>query len=260
MTSLTLTFVKSVFPVLRHLQIHRATNCIVSPRFKCSMATQPTLNDSELIDNVMQFWFGNTQFSKFDTLESKQELWWKGSEEIDNEIRTRFGADVEMALNGDLDHLINNQYHGINSDLALTVMLDQFPRNIFRGTARAFSGDSKSRQIVMSVLQPQKWNVVQAKLPCTVRMTFMLSLMHQESVSDLDLCISEMQKMINELEQAGGPGAKSMEMMRRSCAFAEKHRDILVRFGRYPHRNEVLQRESTAEELDYLKDGDRFGQ
>lgn len=224
------------------------------------MAVHSTRNDSELVENVVKLWFGSTKFSRYDTMESQKELWWGGSKKIDDDIRNRFGTDVERALNGDLDHLINHDEHGVRGDLALTIILDQFPRNIYRGSAKAFVGDAKSREIVMSLLEPSRWQVAKDSLPCMIRFSFMLPLMHQESVSDLDRCINEIQKMTDELKLGGEQAAECVKIFQQSRDFAEKHRDIIQRFGRFPHRNEVLDRESTDEEIEYLKSADRFGQ
>lgn len=216
--------------------------------------------DVQVIDEVILFWFGKTSFSRYDVFPSQYKLWYGGGKEIDDTIRNRFGSNVERALAGQLDYWVGTDTQGLKGALALTIILDQFPRSIYRGKSKAYAGDVQTRDIVQSLLQPEKWEEVKRLFPPTVCISFMLPLMHQESVEDLNTCYSEVEKMAKELEQEGEQGTKSLETLRQTLTFTVQHRDIVTKFGRYPYRNEALQRESSAEELQFLNDGPRFGQ
>lgn len=217
-------------------------------------------SDTNLIDDVISFWFGKTSFSRYDTFESKFKLWYGGDKETDDLIRNRFGYHVERALNNELDHLLNHESRPAKGELALTIILDQFPRNIYRCSAKAFSGDLKARGVVLSLLEPDRWQTVTDILPPAVCMSFMLPLMHQESLDDLNLCIDEAGKIAQQLEQEGEQARNCTEKIRGVQAYAKQHRDIIAKYGRYPYRNEVLQRQSTEEEAEFIKYGPRYGQ
>lgn len=216
--------------------------------------------NGQVVHDVITHWFGSIDIPRYGTLKAQYPLWYSGTKEIDDDIRNQFGKEVEMALNGELDHLIGSTEYPIKADLAMVVLLDQYSRNIYRGTAKAFAGDEKSRDIVMKLLQPDRWSQAKEMLPPAVRMTFALPLMHQESLGDLDRCIEFTKEHIQECLEGGAEGAECAEQMEGSLSFAESHREIVAKFGRYPYRNEVLGRQSTPEELEFLENGPRFGQ
>lgn len=215
---------------------------------------------TQLIDDIVSFWFGKSSFSRYDTFASQSELWCGGGQETDDLIRNSFGSLTECALSNELDHLLNHKSRPARGDLSLIIMLDQFPRNIYRRHAKAFSGDAKSREIVQSVLEPERWKIITDILPPVVCMWFIIPLMHQESLEDVNRCVDALDKMAQQLEQEGEQASDCAKKVRRYQAGAKQHRDIIVKFGRYPHRNEVLQRQPTEEEVEFIKNGPRFGQ
>lgn len=231
-----------------------------SPMATASTMTMKSKEDGQLIHEVLQFWFGTTEFSPFDAMKSQFELWYGASEETDKYIQNKFGTHVQRALNDEHDDFIGHPEFPIKSELALVVMLDQFTRNIYRGTSRAFAGDAKSRDIVYGLMEPERWKLAKKTLPVAVRMSFMLPLMHQESLEDHDVCIKYIKDMIEESKELGEEAKDCTSSLEDGLEFAQNHRAIIEKFGRYPYRNKVLNRQSTGEEEEFLKDGPRFGQ
>ena len=184
-------------------------------------------------DAVLDFWFGPPDRRDFGW---PREAWFRGGPEFDALCR-RFEPAVEEALAGGFDDWRWRARHC----LALILLLDQFPRNIFRGTARAFAGDPRACGLAHFAVARGFDRAVTGAL----RTFFYLPLEHSEALADQDLVV----RLFDAYE-----GADSREYGRR-------HRDIIRRFGRFPHRNAVLGRPSTPEEEAFAADPDnRFGQ
>lgn len=156
--------------------------------------------------------------------------WFRKDEAFDHEFRTRFQGAHEAALRGDLDAWAQDA----QSALALLILLDQFPRNAFRGTSRMFESDAKAREIARLAVQAGH----DARAATDLRNFFYLPFMHSEELTDQDLAV--------ELARALGD---------ESLRWAVIHRDIIEKFGRFPHRNAMLGRTSTPEEQRFLDDG-----
>lgn len=198
----------------------------------------------EAADGVLDFWFGALDQDGF-AAPSQGKLWFGG--QADALIQQRFGERVEQALAGQLDDWTREP----GSLMALITLLDQFPRNIYRGSPRAFSGDSRARALVNDAIA----RGVDRKMPASWRIMFYLPLEHAESLADQNLCVAMVELLL-----AATPLARRAEL-EGSLEWATRHRDIVTRFGRFPHRNQVLQREPTREEVAWLDTGgDRFGQ
>ena len=189
--------------------------------------------DSRGIREILDFWFlplGDPEHGK------PREFWWDSTPELDAEIRSRFGALFDKAVMGELDGWCKSP----DGALALILLCDQFARNMHRRTPRAFSGDAKARETARYALArnyPAAYND-------DMRLFFFMPFQHSEDLGDQDFCCA--------LFASLGDGTNEK--------YAIDHRNIVARFGRFPHRNEALGRTSTAEELDYLKTADRFGQ
>lgn len=224
------------------------------------MATTRRRSEQELIKDVLTHWFGSTTVHRFDTLESQYPKWYKGSKEIDDDIRARFGEDVEIALEGGWDQLINTGEHPVTGPLALVILLDQYTRNIFRGSAKAYAGDDKCIQVASGMLAPNRWPQAKEQLSAPQLVSFLLPLMHQESLHHLDTCVEKISELIEESKAAGEEAAKVTNVLENNLGYAHRHRDIVMKFGRYPYRNDVLGRTCTPEELEFLENGPRFGQ
>jgi uncharacterized protein (DUF924 family) len=192
---------------------------------------------------ILDFWCmprGDARYGE------SRDIWFVCGPEFDAEIRRRFGRDIERALARRYDHWIDTA----DGALALVLLLDQFTRNVHRGQARAFAGDARAQRLSLQAHA----SGLDAEL-ATVGLVFLaIPLMHAE---DLDLqheCVRRFQRLLDtcppELE----------DTLARHLHFAELHRDIVARFGRFPHRNAALGRTSTPAEETFLKDGPRFGQ
>jgi uncharacterized protein (DUF924 family) len=166
----------------------------------------------------------------------RREIWFKSTPEFDDEIRRRFGGLVEQAIAGELDAWRKSP----DGALALAILCDQFTRNIHRKTIRAYSGDPKARETTRFALA-RNYPAVYAP---EMRLFFYTPLHHSEELGDQELCITLLAAFDDGTDNKRGVG----------------HRDIVARFGRFPHRNAVLGRESTAEELEFLRTAERFGQ
>lgn len=172
--------------------------------------------------------------------------WFTGGAELDSDIGRRFGAAVALAQAGDLIEWESEP----QNRLALILLLDQFPRNIFRGKARAFHGDARAQRLV-SIGIAHKADL---SLPWLGRVFFYMPLMHAE---DLQLQ-EEGVRRYRSLAAAAPEDLR--DVMQSSLTYAEQHRDIIARLGRFPHRNSALGRTNTALEFEFLKIGPRFGQ
>jgi len=170
------------------------------------------------------FWFS----------EGARPLWFRSTPEFDEIIRKRFGGVWEAARRGELDHWAETP----EGALALVIVLDQFPLNMFRGEAASFSTEAQARAIADRVIQAG-WD---RQVDDAARAFLYLPFMHSESLVDQDRAV--------ELYRAAG--------LADSLRWAEHHREIILRFGRFPHRNAVLGRESTAEEILWLASKEAF--
>ncbi|WP_415901800.1 DUF924 family protein [Neptuniibacter sp. QD29_5] len=199
----------------------------------------------EKIDEVLGFWFG--QIDDGFTVCDRSELWWAGSPENDRLINELFGHQVRQALRGDLDAWAETP----RGRLALILLLDQFTRTIYRGSADAFSGDSQALQLCLS----GRTQGYDKALEVVERTFFYMPLEHAENLQMQKLCVSSFEQMLLEVA-----GEKKLQV-ENWLDFACQHYEQIERFGRFPHRNEVLGRSSTPEELAYLlQSHSRWGQ
>lgn len=203
------------------------------------------MKDDEAVSGILQFWFNGIE-DGFD-VGGQTDLWFKGSEAVDREIRQRFGGLVESALAGELSHW---QQHR-DSALALVILLDQFTRNIYRGSADAFAGDARARGVVEMALERS----FDRRLGFVRRTFLYMPLMHSETLSDQQRCVTLFEALLSEVPAEGKP------MISSNLKFARQHRQLIEQYGRFPHRNAALGRPSTAAEIAYLEGGGaRFGQ
>jgi uncharacterized protein (DUF924 family) len=162
--------------------------------------------------------------------EAGADRWFRRDDAFDLEFRTRFLGAYAAACNGELDAWAQDA-HGA---LALLILLDQFPRNAFRGTPRMFETDAKAREIARRAVQAGS----DAQFDADLRQFFYLPFMHSEQLPDQDLGVALASKLGDD-----------------SLRWANLHREIIERFGRFPHRNAVLGRATTPEEQRFLDDG-----
>lgn len=194
---------------------------------------------------ILDYWFGPIAVDGF-CAEDRNRLWFRSNPATDADIHTRFGNLIGQGLAGALDSWAETP----RGRLALILVLDQFTRNVYRGSAAAFSGDDQARALVQTGLERGH---DQALTPIE-RSFFYLPLEHSETLADQQRGVTLLQALQQSLPEPLQPRLQS------ALDHALQHRDIIARFGRFPHRNAVLGRTSTAAELDYLKDASRFGQ
>jgi uncharacterized protein (DUF924 family) len=179
---------------------------------------------------VLEFWFSD----------QSRPLWFERNAAFDEEMRGRFGATVAAACLGELDYWVR----AVDSSLALLLLLDQFPRNIHRGTLRAFAGDARARATANTAIE----RGFDRRTPLDRRFFFYLPFEHSEDPKDQARSVALFRRWTEEHRGAAREGAQ--EQMR----YALRHQEIVQRFGRLPHRNVVLGRESTPAEIDFLKE------
>lgn len=167
--------------------------------------------------DVLRFWF-----------EEHPKDWFVKNPDFDAEIRARFLSLHEAAAAGHLAHWADEA----RSCLALVIVLDQFPRNIYRGDARAFATDELARAAARVILE-RGWD---KRMTQAEQLFAYLPFEHSESLEDQNLSCELMKDF-------------DAEQLR----YAIRHREIIERFGRFPHRNDILGRESTAAEIEFLK-------
>jgi alkyl hydroperoxide reductase subunit AhpC/uncharacterized protein (DUF924 family) len=169
-------------------------------------------------------------------------VWFGKSEQTDQEIWSRFGSDVALASKGHFDHWALDVEHP-RLLVALVIMLDQFPRNMYRDTPRMYDCDAHCLSLVKRGLRVG----VSAHLRPMERVFLCLVLTHSESMDDQHLCMGEWDSVMNQLAP-DDPLNAFHEIFHRHFA-------VIKRFGRFPHRNKILERTSTASEEDFLADG-----
>ena len=194
---------------------------------------------------VLEFWFGESLEQGWPE-RSRNGLWFRADAGVDQEIRERFGAMVDAAVEKEW---VDWEAKPL-SRLALILLLDQFPRNIYRGSAEAFSGDHRAVTLAMEGIA----RGMDRKLPWIGRVFFYMPLMHAEDLDLQDECLAAFRQLRDDMPD------NLREQVEGNIAFAQEHRDIIDRFGRFPHRNVALGRQSSAEELAFLEHGSSFGQ
>jgi uncharacterized protein (DUF924 family) len=192
---------------------------------------------------LREFWLGKVPLST-DEIAERMEWWFGGAapdvqRQRDAQIRIRFGKLLDRAAQGELDAWGDSP----RRRLSLIVLLDQFPRNIYRGTARAFSCDAQALGLALGGMQ----SGADGALDPVERMFFYMPLQHAESLEVQDESVAAFRRLVNEAPQP------LRAVFAGTLQYAEEHRRTIQRFGRFPHRNSALGRTSTPEEAGYLQ-------
>jgi uncharacterized protein (DUF924 family) len=204
--------------------------------------------ERQLITTILDYWFSD--IGEGFELRQQHKRWYSGDTCVDQHIKQHFAEIFERAVDGHLSHWAVAS-GSVSSLMALVIVLDQFGRNIYRGSARAFSGDVLARAVVNKGLQQG----LDQRLSYMQRSFFYMPLEHSESLADQHRGVELFEQLWRQAPAEGKATIKS------SLDFAIRHRKIIARFGRFPHRNQVLGRASTDEEQAYLDGGGaRFGQ
>jgi uncharacterized protein (DUF924 family) len=177
---------------------------------------------------ILDFWFGPPDSADYGTT---RDAWFRKNAAFDAEIRRRFGAVIETALGGGLD-----DWTAPRAALARVLVLDQFTRNCYRDSARAFSGDAQALAAATAAVDQGR----DRELIPVERWFLYMPFEHSESPVAQARSLTLFTRLSHETGLAD------------PLAWAEKHAAIIRRFGRYPHRNALLGRESTAEEITFL--------
>lgn len=186
---------------------------------------------------IYEFWFGAPDSDGHGEV---REFWFGGGPQIDREIRERFLGHYESAAAGQF----GNWTSGPRSSIALIVLLDQFPRNIFRGDKRSFAADPLALEYARGLVS----GPFHDELITVEKLFAYLPFEHSEDIEDQKTCL--------DLYRAIDPHDQKEEWI----DFAVQHYDIVERFGRFPHRNAILGRDSTPEEEAWLASSDQhFG-
>jgi uncharacterized protein (DUF924 family) len=174
-------------------------------------------------DDVLAFWLD----------EVGEKGWYKATDEVDAQIRDRFLEPWKLCRDGSYGLWLTYP----SGTLAYSILLDQFPRNMFRGEAKAFSTDPIALAACKMAVG-RDWDL---KIDPPARQFFYLPLMHSENLSDQDRCVRLMKTRLADAHE--------------NLLHAKVHREIIRRFGRFPFRNEALRRSTTKLEAEFLNNG-----
>ena len=202
--------------------------------------------DQLRIDVILSFWFTDKELTA-PQIDGRMDMWFSKDAVFDQQIVAEFADDVESASKGELDHWA----HKPRGRLALILLLDQFRRNIYRNTKDAFSKDKEALKLCVEGAVEKKDH----GLSPIQRVFFYMPLQHAES--------RRVQKKSREIYQrlAESVSTTYRDTFETVLQFAELHSDIVEQFGRFPHRNVLLNRANTPEEDEYLAaDAPTFGQ
>lgn len=193
--------------------------------------------DEKKIDAIMNYWFGDLQTADLPGNESTA-LWFGGSKEIDTEITELFAKDLECAIAGEYDDWVETP----RGRLALIILFDQFSRNIYRSTPDAFSQDSKALTLCLEGVKARDDHT----LALIQRVFFYMPLEHSEDLLMQQQSVTAFQSLANiSMPETSG-------VYQAFLKYAFMHYDVIKQFGRFPHRNMILNRQSTEAEALFL--------
>lgn len=194
---------------------------------------------------LLDHWFGETRQHPA-RIASRASWWFGGSGTVDRELGERWEEHAKRAAAGELDDWADDP----EGRLALILLLDQLPRHLYRGTPAAFAQDPKAQRLAVDGLVKR----MDHGLDPAARAFFYMPLEHAENPRMQALSVAAFSRLALDHPELDVLGAQFLP-------FAEQHREIIDRFGRFPHRNEILGRETTAEEQAFLdQGGETFGQ
>jgi len=186
------------------------------------------------IDAILDYWLGNRRFD-----EARLRFWFGGSETIDAYIRSHFKADLWRAVRGELEHWKTTP----QGWLALIILLDQFSRNIYRGTAKAFAQDAQALALSLEGINQG----IDRRLQPIERVFFYMPMQHAEDREIQARSVQAFAELLRDVP-AGERG-----LFEGFLDYAIRHRQVIERFGRFPDLNVILGRQSTSEEIEFLK-------
>ena len=201
----------------------------------------------ERYEEILEYWFGedfdeDTQVTRDSILVQE---WFRPTKDMDQEIKGYFEKDLKAAQKGKLDDWEDDP----ESRLALLVLLDQFSRNIYRGDAKAFDNDLRALELSLKSIK----DGFDGRVSFVQRQFYYMPLMHAENLEVQQTSVQVFTKLILEAERYEDP---SLDYLRSVLDFAKQHLDVFQTFGRFPWRNDALNRRSTTEERLFLSDPD----
>ena len=205
-----------------------------------SKGASVTDEDLARIDQILSFWFREQELSA-PQIDRRMDIWFGEDPVFDHEIKKEFADDVNRASEGKLDHWAAEP-HG---RLALIILIDQFRRNIYRNTAEAFAKD----RLALKLCVEGAMQKLDRGLTPIQRVFFYMPLQHAESKKVQAKAVELYNRLVESVSKT------YQETFLTVAQFAELHKDIIDRFGRFPHRNKALGRKSSADELAYLGEG-----
>ncbi len=187
---------------------------------------------------ILEFWFGGPEDAG-SVSSDRGKFWFRGGDEVDRQIRKKFSKSLELAARGELDDWRRTP----QGTLALILVLDQLPRNMFRGSAQAYAYDRQAQSLCLNGLAQG----IDTSLTVPERAFFYMPLEHAEDLSLQQQSVAVFTRLLEEAQ------APLQGLCKGFLDYALRHLEVIERFGRFPHRNEVLGRNSTDEEIEFLK-------
>lgn len=192
-----------------------------------------------LAQQILDFWFCDID-PNGNVPQEMISRWFQKNPDFDQDIKTRFGAYIDDANQGTFDDCLGHA----QDELGIIILLDQFPRNIYRGSDKSFAQDPKARSITKQGIETQSYK----KLFPIQQLFYLLPLEHSEEIADQNLSV----QLYRELADSVNP--EDSARFEIFYDYALRHQVVIERFGRFPHRNAVLKRTSTEEEIAFLEE------
>ncbi|RYH05822.1 DUF924 domain-containing protein [archaeon] len=195
--------------------------------------------------DVLEYWFVNTRNGVLSSIQQRMAVWFFRSVPDFEAVQLENEGLIDKCANDETGWDLEHDHEAV---MATVIVLDQFSRAVHRGTARAFESDEKSAAIIRRMLLETDWFII--KYSPIERLFLIVALQHSEKMENQELGVS--------LAPRVGENATEdiIEYFESIKGFPMEHYDVIKQFGRYPHRNELLSRESTAEELQWLESPD----
>jgi uncharacterized protein (DUF924 family) len=205
----------------------------------------PALSPIASPEDVLTYWFDGMNQEGVPS-PATMDRWFGGTADVDDEIRAGFTSTIEAALAGQLEAWSSTP----RGRLALIIVLDQLTRNVYRGTPAAFSGDARAQVHTLAAVDSDEHRQL-TSIECNF---LYMPFEHAEDAAMQTRAVALYEELLADVSAAARP------VYEEALKYAVEHREVIERFGRFPHRNAILGRESTREEREYLEGGGaRFG-
>jgi uncharacterized protein (DUF924 family) len=234
---------------------------LISLRPPATLAVSIAVSDHDFLNTaaeLLDFWFGdlddvtllNREAEPFSTHFAR---WYGKRPEIDAEIRARFEHSLVLVSKDgrDWDETVRRWSAHPRGLLALTILLDQLPRNMYRGTARMYAWDT----LGLLLSERARIELEVETLPLTQQMFLAVPLMHVEDLSSQQRMLRYFEDLVAQARQKSPNNVGFYEF---ALQYAQRHVDVIAKYGRFPHRNDLLGRPSTAQEREFLRSSDAY--